>query len=137
MASAPDSSKAIAEAIDVIEEAYEFMLAYAAQGRRTEDEGSGATIRDYLKRSVAALDVLGASTPESAGIVGRQAIEDATEFLSVLSADAAKAKAALRFVLSQKSIGSQMIDNLNASIHVRALLTDVFLLDESLKISGI
>jgi hypothetical protein len=26
-----------------------------------------------------------------------------------------------------------MIDNLNASIHLRALLTDLFLIDESLK----
>ena len=30
-------------------------------------------------------------------------------------------------------ISSQMIDNVNASIHVRALLTDVFVIDEILK----
>jgi len=36
-------------------------------------------------------------------------------------------------VLAQKSISSQLVDNLNASIHVRALLTDVFLIDEALK----
>jgi hypothetical protein len=36
-------------------------------------------------------------------------------------------------VLAQRSIGSQMIDNVNASIHVRALLTDVFLIDEALE----
>jgi len=29
-----------------------------------------------------------------------------------------------------------LIDNLNASIHVRALLTDLFLLDEALKITA-
>jgi hypothetical protein len=40
-------------------------------------------------------------------------------------------------VLARRSIGSQMIDNLNASIHLRALLTDLFLLDEALKISGV
>jgi hypothetical protein len=34
------------------------------------------------------------------------------------------------------SIGSQIIDNLNASIHVRALLTDLFLIDEALESSG-
>jgi len=36
-------------------------------------------------------------------------------------------------VLAQPSIHSQMIDNLNANIHVRALLTDLFLIDEILK----
>jgi hypothetical protein len=39
-------------------------------------------------------------------------------------------------VLAQPSINSQLIDNLNASIHVRALLTDLFLLDEALKITA-
>ena len=37
----------------------------------------------------------------------------------------------IRFVLAQRTIGSQIIDNLNASIHIRALLTDIFLLDEA------
>ena len=50
--------------------------------------------------------------------------------------DALKAGAALRLVLAQPAISSQLIDNLNASIHLRALLTDIFLLDESLKITG-
>jgi hypothetical protein len=52
--------------------------------------------------------------------------------LAVLQQDAAKARAAFRFVAAQPSIGSQVIDNLNASIHVRALLTDLFLIDEAL-----
>ena len=38
---------------------------------------------------------------------------------------------------SQRSIGSQVVDNLNATTHVRTLLTDLFLLDETIKISGI
>ena len=46
------------------------------------------------------------------------------------------AQAALRLVLAQPAIGSQMIDSLNASIHLRALLTDLFLIDEILTISG-
>ena len=32
-----------------------------------------------------------------------------------------------------KSISSQLVDNLNASIHLRTLLTDIFLIDETLK----
>ena len=34
--------------------------------------------------------------------------------------------------LSQRAIASQLIDNLNSSIHVRALLTDLFLIDEAI-----
>jgi hypothetical protein len=33
-------------------------------------------------------------------------------------------------VLAQPGISSQLVDNLNASIHLRALLTDLFLIDE-------
>ena len=42
-------------------------------------------------------------------------------------------RAALRLVLAQQALSSQLIDNLNASIHIRALLTDIFLIDETLK----
>jgi hypothetical protein len=51
--------------------------------------------------------------------------------IAVLKQDIAKARATIRFVLAQRVIGSQIIDNLNASIHIRALLTDIFLLDEA------
>jgi hypothetical protein len=40
---------------------------------------------------------------------------------------------ALRLVLARADISSQLIDNLNASIHLRALLTDLFVVDEALK----
>jgi len=39
----------------------------------------------------------------------------------------------VHLVLVQPSISSQLVDNLNASIHLRALLTDLFLIDEILK----
>ena len=41
----------LAERIEAVEQAYEFMLAYAAQGR--EDEGG--SIRHFLTRAAAAL----------------------------------------------------------------------------------
>ena len=41
--------------------------------------------------------------------------------------------AVVNLVLAQPSISSQLVDNLNASMHVRALLTDLFLIDEVLK----
>jgi hypothetical protein len=121
--------KTLADAIDVIEEAYEFMLAYAAQGRRQGEDGDG--VRERLTRAEAALAVIGAATADAIG--GAQS----AEFLDVLKQDAARARAAFRFVIAQDAIGSQIIDNLNALTHVRTLLTDLFLLDEALKISGI
>ncbi len=39
----------------------------------------------------------------------------------------------IELVLAQTAISSQLIDNLNASIHLRALLTDLFLLAEVFK----
>jgi hypothetical protein len=36
-------------------------------------------------------------------------------------------------VLSRDHIGSLLVDNLNASVHLRAVLTDVFLLEQALK----
>ena len=121
--------KTLADAIDVIEETYEFMLAYAAQGRLRAEDGDG--IRERLLRAEAALAVIGAATAEEIGGA------EAAEFLDVLKQDAARARAAFRFVIAQDTLGSQIIDNLNALTHVRTLLTDLFLLDEALKISGI
>jgi hypothetical protein len=54
------------------------------------------------------------------------------DFVKVLAEDAGKARAAIRVVLAQRVISSQLIDNVNASIHLRALLTDLFLIDEAL-----
>ena len=53
-------------------------------------------------------------------------------FFAVLKRDAENAVAAVDMVLAQPTIGSQLIDNLNASIHLRALLADLFLVTEIL-----
>jgi hypothetical protein len=125
----------LAEAIDVIEEAYELMLAYAAQGRRPQDDDAGSGIRDRLARAQAALAVIAAAKLED--VATGSGAGATAEFLDVVRQDAERARAAFAFVSAQSAIGSQIIDNLNASTHVRTLLTDLFLLDEALKISGI
>ena len=51
----------------------------------------------------------------------------------MLDRDAQDSLAALELVLAQPAISSQLIDNLNASIHLRALLTDLFLVGEILR----
>ncbi len=120
-----------AEAIDAIEAAYDFMLAYAAQGREREtDDPMG--IRIYLTRAVDGIDFLASAKPADMGAGPGAGTEAAAALLAVLREDGAKARSAIRFVLAQRAIGSQMIDNLNASIHLRALLTDIFLIDETL-----
>jgi len=69
-------------------------------------------------------------------VIAGASLAGAGDFMDVLRQDATKSSAAIRLVLAQPSINSQLIDNLNASIHVRALLTDLFLLDEALKITA-
>jgi len=130
MAPEPKKPQSVAEAIDAIEATYELMLAYAAQGRRAEEDDP-LGVRQALRRADAALDVLAAATPADLGSPGGAAAQATADMIAVLKQDAAKARAVIRFVLAQRLIGSQIIDNLNASIHIRALLTDIFLLDEA------
>jgi len=119
---------------DTIEEAYEFFLAYASQGLPS-DQGSerGREVREYLRRCDAALAGIGELI---LGFVERAGLDPAPyrAFADVIERDARDASAAIRLVLAQPAIGSQLIDNLNASIHLRALLTDLFLIDEALKL---
>ena len=119
------------EAIDAIESAYELMLAYAAQGRARE-EGDPMGVRRALENALVALDLIGAASPDTIVSRGGASAASVAGFLAIIRQDAEKARAIFAFVLGQALIGSQLIDNLNASIHVRALLTDLFLLDEAI-----
>lgn len=116
---------------DAIEECYEFMLAFAAQGIADDRESQyGSQLRELLAQAIDAAtdlpEVYAAMVPNFKPTVSQHAVH----FLDVLRADTGKALAAMALVLAQPKISSQLIDNLNASLHVRTLLTDVFLLDE-------
>jgi hypothetical protein len=122
------------ERFEAIEECYEFMLAYAGQGLPS-DEGSksGGQVREFLKRAIQALSGL-AESCATAMREERLEREDRLEaFSAVLDRDARDSLAAMELVRAQPSISSQLIDNLNASMHLRAVLTDVFLLGEVFK----
>ena len=124
----------LARRVDAIEGGYEFLLAYAAQGISSDAAApSGAQVREHLRRFDAALSGLADLYGSLIDQEGPPASLACRQFLPVLAADAAAAQAAVRLVLGQEGISSQLVDNLNASIHVRALLTDVFLIDEALK----
>ena len=123
---------------DTIEEAYEFMLAYAAQGLEGDTtSGSGGQVREFLTRAASALTGIGDLLE---AVIDQQRLEPAERYrayASVLDRDARDSLAAIDIVLAQPSISSQLVDNLNASIHLRALLTDLFLIDEILKGPGL
>lgn len=122
----------LARVIDVIEGGYEFMLAYAAQGRHTDrDAPAGQGPREKLENMAGALAELPALARGAAAASTAKASADFDPFFEALARDAAVSIAAIRLVLSQSDISSQIIDNLNASIHLRALLTDLFLIDEA------
>src|ERR1700688_2785256 len=117
-----------------IEECYEFMLAYAGQGLSGKENSQACgQVREFLNRAVQALSGL---TDEYAKAVQQENLQPAERylaFLAVLEKDALASLASIHLVLAQATISSQLIDNLNASIHLRALLTDLFLIDEIFK----
>jgi hypothetical protein len=122
------------EHIDCIEETYEFMLAYAAQGLLGDEAGgSGAQLRDFLSRCTRALADL---PPLLRTLVEAQRLEPAASyqaFMDIVERDAQYTHTALQLILAQRAISSQLIDNLNAWVHLRALLTDLFVIDEILR----
>jgi hypothetical protein len=132
--SAIDSRADLDQRIETVESGYEFMLAYAAQGRET-DKGAaaGRNVREYLEKMSAALDGLGSVVSDCAYSVDPVLRGSASSFLAAIDSDARIAQGAVRLVLSRPDISSQLVDNLNASIHLRALLTDLFIIDEALK----
>jgi hypothetical protein len=127
----------VRERCNAIEECYEFMLAYAAQGLPSEHgSGSGSQLREFLGRAVKALSGLADAYAIAVKQEG-QPTEPYRAFLAVLDRDASDSIAAIEMVRAQPALSSQLIDNLNASIHIRALLTDLFLIDETLKLQQI
>ena len=113
-------SNSLHEYIEVIEAGYEFLLAYAAQGRESDEGQGGSEVRTTL-----------AGMSEAAAAIS-ETLETDHDFSIVIIEDARKSVAAISLVLGQDKISSELVDNLNASIHVRALLTDLFLLSETL-----
>ncbi|MDP6654304.1 MAG: hypothetical protein QGF90_19685 [Gammaproteobacteria bacterium] len=111
------------ESVETIEAGYEFLLAYAAQGRPADAEsGPGPHARPTIEGMAAAMNSISEAFAASQN-----------EFEQVIADDCRKARAAINFMLAQDKIGSEMVDNLNASIHLRAVLTDLFLYSEVLK----
>jgi hypothetical protein len=117
---------------DTVEECYEFMLAYAAQGVAGDQHNS--QVREFLRKMDGALAALSEFTARFTAESGADPAAAAYGgFMGVIDRDATSARAAVQVVLAQPAISSQLVDNLNASIHLRALITDLFIIDEALK----
>lgn len=124
----------LSQRIDKIEAAYEFMLAYAAQGLESDKgTGQGQDIRQRLNDIDAAVQGLSEVAAAVAKEINGSEAAAYSVFIDTLGSDAEKTRGLVRLVLTQSAISSQLIDNLNASIHLRALLTDLFIIDEALK----
>jgi hypothetical protein len=125
---------ALQERLTCIEQTYEFMLAYAAQGL-AGDEAGGAVeqLRDFLRRCHEALEGLPQLLKT---LVATPPLEPAASydaFIDIVKRDVQYTQTAIQLVLAQRAISSQLIDNLNAWMHLRALLTDLFVIDELLR----
>jgi hypothetical protein len=118
----------LAQRIEVIERGYEYLLAYAAQGRQDD---AGTELRETLARMHAAMTDMQGSL--RAAFAGLPAQSGATDFTDAVERDVQVARGALGIVLSRAQIGSLLVDNFNASVHIRALLTDLFLVEQALK----
>jgi hypothetical protein len=134
------TSQLFAQAVDTIESAYEFSLAYAAQGRESEPLAGGTSeIRTRLTAMLTAANELpplmdNLSLALSTSSADADSAHNAAQvFITQLRLDARAASAVLKLVLAAPSISSQLADNFNASIHVRTLLTDLFVMDEWVK----
>ena len=121
-------SETIRAHIERIEEAYEFMLAYAAQGRGDEGAGpDGAHIRTFLTQFEEAVTAIVGKLDTVPG-----ADDEAAAFLAALKADSAIVSSVLRSMLARDNISSEVVDNANGLISVRSYLTGLFFLDKSL-----
>ena len=118
-------SETVRAHIERIEEAYDFMLAYAAQGRSDEGGGpDGAHIRTFLVQFDAAAAAI---VDELDAIPG-----EAEAFLEGLKADSAIVTSVIRAMLAREQISSEVVDNANGLISVRSYLTALFFLDKAL-----
>jgi hypothetical protein len=123
----------IEDLCETIEDCYEFTLSYAAKGVAADESSTlGQQLREKLTNAAESMRGLESASAAllKSGLVRPH--EKYSAFFEVMVRDARNATAAVELVLTQAVIGTQLIDNLNASIHVRALLTDLFLVTEIL-----
>ncbi len=120
-------AKELRTQIEAVEEAYEFMLAYAAQGRADEGAGpDGAQIREFLRQFDKAVSAIAGMIDTLPGIAGETA-----GFAASLKKDSETMSSVLKIMLASDNVSSEVIDNANGLIAVRSYLTSLFFLDKA------
>jgi len=121
------NSTEIRKNIELVEEAYEFMLAYAAQGRVDEGAGpDGAHIRTFLTQFSDATDRI----IEDLNKLSKPNGEMGT-FINSAKSDAETVKSVMSIMLQKGNISSEMVDNANGLITVRSYQTALFFIDKA------
>ena len=121
------NSAEIRRNIELVEEAYEFMLAYAAQGRADEGAGpDGAHIRTFLTQFSEATDNIINYLDELSGLYGTT-----DTFIKAALTDANTVKSVMAIMLQKENVSSEMVDNANGLITVRSYLTALFFIDKA------
>ncbi len=122
--------------IDAIEGAYEYLLEYAAQGREddiaTAAGNTGAdkpgdaaqSVADHLSQLDQALQVI------------TDLLDPGIPFHDVVADDISKIRKALTMISTTPRMSSELIDNLIASMHLKVVLTDLFLISETNRIAA-
>jgi len=120
-----EQAAALRAAFDIIEESYEYMLAYAAQGRKQEqpDAGGESLIRTHLRRMDAALAECEAAVDSGLGA-------PAAAYTARFRENLAVTRSVIKMLQARSSVSSEMVDNTNGLLAVRAFLTDVFFIDQ-------
>jgi hypothetical protein len=118
----------IRQQINIVEESYEYMLAYAAQGRADEGAGpDGAQIRDFLNQFSKAVESI-------TGSIGGLADSNtqAAAFLDGFRRESAVMESVIKIMLARDNVSSEVVDNANGLIAVRAYLTSLFFIDKAI-----
>ena len=118
----------IRQQIEIVEESYEYMLAYAAQGRADEGAGpDGAQIRTFLNQYSSAIESIAGSLD---GLVDSN--PQAAAYFDGLKRESAVMDSVVKILLARDNISSEVVDNANGLIAVRAYLTSLFFMDKAI-----
>jgi hypothetical protein len=110
--------------LETIEESYEFLLTYGAQGRKheTNDQGS-SKIRESLK-------LFNTSLSDIQKIDLTLFEENISDFNQSFLSDLSVVKSIINTILDKEIITSDMIDHTNGLIVMRSLMTSLFFIDQ-------
>ncbi len=126
-----------AECVDKMQAACDYLLAYAAQAHDSEASGEEGDlpVRHFLADlEFALLHVTAASRMHMATLQADvEALQALESFSDQLEDDAACALKVLRIVSTAPLISSRLVNNLNASVHLRSVLADLLVVDETIQ----